>query len=99
VSYSTPKLAPTPKAHKAIGKSRDSTFLTKVLDALRGISWPKEYSYRFLKNKLSDEWADWEVDAFRAFGTLSAKYARWNHNRVCAEQSRSRADINGRYTR
>jgi nitronate monooxygenase len=49
-------------------------FGTKVLDALRGVPWPREYSYRFLKNKLTDEWSDREAEAFRAFGTLSAKY-------------------------
>jgi nitronate monooxygenase len=67
----------TPKAHtdKAIGKSGDTTIRTKVLDALRGVPWPREYSFRFLKNKLTDEWADREAEAFRAFGTLSAKYA------------------------
>jgi nitronate monooxygenase len=27
-----------------------------------------------LKNKLTDEWSDREAEAFRAFGTLSAKY-------------------------
>jgi nitronate monooxygenase len=66
----------TPKAHtdKAIGKTGDSTIRTKVLDALRGVPWPREYSFRFLKNKLTDEWADQEAEAFRAFGTLSAKY-------------------------
>ena len=66
----------TPKAHtdKAIGKTGDSTIRTKVLDALRGVPWPREYSFRFLKNKLTDEWADREAEAFRAFGTLSAKY-------------------------
>lgn len=68
----------TPKAHtdKAIGKTGDSTIRTKVLDALRGVPWPREYSYRFLKNKLIDEWADREAEAFRVFGTLSAKYAQ-----------------------
>jgi nitronate monooxygenase len=68
----------TPKAHtdKAIGKSGDATIRTKVLDALRGTPWPREYSFRFLKNKLTDEWADREAEAFRAFGTLSAKYAQ-----------------------
>jgi nitronate monooxygenase len=68
----------TPKAHtdKAIGKTGDATIRTKVLDALRGVSWPGEYSFRFLKNKLSDEWADREAEAFRAFGTQSAKYAQ-----------------------
>lgn len=68
----------TPKAHtdKAIGKTGDSTIRTKVLDALRGVPWPREYSFRFLKNKLTDEWADREAEAFRAFGTLSAKYVQ-----------------------
>jgi nitronate monooxygenase len=66
----------TPKVHtdKAIGKTGDSTIRTKVLDALRGVPWPREYSFRFLKNKLTDEWADREAEAFRAFGSLSAKY-------------------------
>jgi nitronate monooxygenase len=68
----------TPKAHtdKAIGKTGDSTIRTKVLDALRGVPWPREFSYRFLKNKLTEEWADREVEAFRAHGTLSAKYVQ-----------------------
>lgn len=68
----------TPKAHtdKAIGKTGDSTIRTKVIDALRGVPWPREYSYRVLKNKLTDEWADRETEAFRAFGTLSEKYAQ-----------------------
>jgi nitronate monooxygenase len=67
----------TPRAHtdKVIGVTGDSTIRTKVLDALRGVPWPKEYSFRFLKNKLSDEWADRENEAMRAFGSLSEKYA------------------------
>ncbi len=68
----------TPQAHtdKAIAVTGDSTVRTKVLDALRGVPWPREYSFRFLKNKLTDEWADREAEAFRAFGTLAAKYAQ-----------------------
>jgi len=68
----------TPQAHtdKAIGVTGDSTVRTKVLDALRGVPWPREYSFRFLKNKLTDEWADRESEAFVAFGTLAAKYAQ-----------------------
>jgi nitronate monooxygenase len=67
----------TPKAYtdNAVGVTGDSTIRTKVLDALRGVPWPREYSFRFLKNKLTDEWADREAEAFRAFATLSAKYA------------------------
>lgn len=68
----------TPKSHtdKAIGLSGDATIRTKSLDALRGVPWPKEYSFRFLKNKLTEDWADREAEAFRAFGTLSAQYAK-----------------------
>ncbi len=68
----------TPKLHtdKAILATGDSTIRTKTLDALRGVPWPREYSFRLLKNKLTDEWADREDEAFRAFGTLSAKYAQ-----------------------
>jgi nitronate monooxygenase len=67
----------TPWLHtdKAIGVTGDSTIRTKALDALRGVPWPREYSFRFLKNKLTNEWADRESEAFGAFGTLSAKYA------------------------
>lgn len=67
----------TPQAHtdKAIGVTGDSTIRTKVLDALRGVPWPREYSFRFLKNKLTNEWADRESEAFSAFGSLSGKYA------------------------
>ena len=45
-------------------------------DTLRGVPWPRQYSYRVLKNKLTDEWADREAEAFRAFGTLSEKYVQ-----------------------
>ena len=68
----------TPKAHtdKAISKSGDCTIRTKVLDALTGVPWPREYSFRILKNKLTEEWADREAEAFHAFGGLSEKYAQ-----------------------
>jgi nitronate monooxygenase len=68
----------TPKTHtdKAIGNTGDSTIRTKSLDALRGTPWPREYSFRFLQNKFSAEWANKEAEAFQAFGTLSAQYAQ-----------------------
>jgi nitronate monooxygenase len=42
----------TKKTHidKAIAANGDSTVRTKALDALRGIAWPRQYSFRFLKN-------------------------------------------------
>jgi nitronate monooxygenase len=76
-------LTPKPHTDKAIGVSGDGTIRTKTLDALRGVPWPKEYSFRFLKNKLTDQWADREAEAFRAFGTLSAQYS----------QARSQGDL------
>ncbi len=68
----------TPKSHtdKAIGVTGDGTIRTKTLDALRGVPWPRDYSFRFLQNKLTEEWADREAEAFRAFGSLSAKFAQ-----------------------
>jgi len=68
----------TPKVHtdKAICATGDATIRTKVLDALRGVPWPREYSFRFLKNGLTDKWAERESEALRAFGSLSAEYAR-----------------------
>lgn len=69
--------AMTPKSHtdKAIAATGDGTVRTKALDALRGTPWPREYSFRFLQNKLSEEWAEREKEAFAAFGSLAAKYA------------------------
>lgn len=77
------RLTPESHTNKAIGVSGDGTVRTKVLDALRGIPWPKEYSFRILGNMLTDEWADREDEAFRAFGAQSAKYA----------QARARGDL------
>jgi nitronate monooxygenase len=68
----------TPKVHtdKALGATGDSTIRTKALDALRGVPWPRDYSFRFLRNGLTDKWAERESDAFRAFGSLSGEYRR-----------------------
>ena len=68
-------LTPKPHTDKAIGMTGDSTIRTRAFDALRGVPWPKEYSLRYLKNKLSDEWADREAEAFGVFGSFSEKYA------------------------
>jgi nitronate monooxygenase len=43
---------------------------------LRGVPWPREYSFRILQNKLTEEWADREEESFRAYGKLSAEYAQ-----------------------
>jgi len=68
----------TKKAHtdKAIAANGDSTVRTKALDALRGIAWPRPYSFRFLQNKLSNEWVNREEQAFQEFGSLAERYAQ-----------------------
>lgn len=68
--------AMTPKSHteRAIEATGDATVRTKSLDALRGTPWPREYSFRFLKNKLSEEWAERESAAFKAYGSYAQKY-------------------------
>jgi len=68
----------TPKAHtdKAMCATGDSTIRTNVLDALRGVPWPREYSFRFLRNGLAGQWAGRESEALSAFGSLSEEYAR-----------------------
>ncbi|MGB2591813.1 MAG: nitronate monooxygenase [Candidatus Acidiferrum sp.] len=69
--------AMTPKSHtdRAIAATGDATVRTKALDALRGTPWPREYSFRFLKNGLSGEWAEREGAAFEAYGSYAQKYA------------------------
>ena len=53
----------------------DDTVRTTALDALRGVSWPDEFSFRFISNKLASEWVHREADAKAAFGSLAAAYA------------------------
>jgi nitronate monooxygenase len=61
----------------------DDTVSTKAVDALRGFSWPEEFSYRVLKNRLTEQWAHRESEATAAFGSLAAAYA----------EARSRKDL------
>ena len=75
----TPKVA-TDRAMKATG---DDTVRSKAMDALRGVPWPDEFSFRVLKNKLTDQWAHREAEAAVAFGSLAAAYA----------EARSRQDL------
>lgn len=72
---SSEALTPTVHIERAIGATGDATIRTKALDALRGIPWLREYSLRCLNNRLTNEWADREGEAFAAFGVLTAKYA------------------------
>ena len=66
-----PKVA-TDRAMKATG---DDTVRSKAMDALRGVPWPDEFSFRVVKNAFTQQWAHREAEAAAAFGSLQAAYA------------------------
>ena len=45
------------------------------MDALRGLAWPEEFSFRVVHNKLTQRWSGHEREAATAFGSLAADYA------------------------
>jgi len=67
----------TPKAmtDRALQATGDDTVRTKAIDALRGVPWPPEFSFRVLRNKFTDEWARRESEAVAAHGSLAQAYA------------------------
>jgi nitronate monooxygenase len=67
----TPRAA-TDRAMRATG---DDTVRTTAIDALRGLPWPEEFSFRMVKNNLTEQWAHREVEAAAAFGGLAAAYS------------------------
>ncbi len=68
-------LTPQAATDRAILASGDDSVRTKAIDALRGVPWPKEFSFRVLKNKLTEQWAHREAEATAACGSLAAAYA------------------------
>ncbi len=68
-------LTPAAASDRVARATGDDTVRTKAIDALRGVSWPEEFSFRVLKNKLTEQWSHREADATAAFGSLVAAYA------------------------
>ena len=68
-------LTPDAMIDRAVCASGDDTVRTKAIDALRGVPWPEEFSFRVLKNKFTDEWAHREAEAAAARGSLAGAYA------------------------
>ena len=58
-----------------ISASGDDTARTSAVDALRGVPWPREFSFRILKNTLSERWTGREAEAWSQFGSLARSYA------------------------
>ena len=59
---------------RAFAASGDDTVRTRAVDALRGVPWPDDFSFRVLRNALTDTWAQHETAAFAARGSLQAEY-------------------------
>jgi nitronate monooxygenase len=68
-------LTPPAMVERAIGATGDDTVRTTAIDALRGVPWPAEYSFRVLTNELTDDWAGREAEAARDFGAMAGDYA------------------------
>ena len=68
-------LTPPEVTDRAIGNTGDSTVRTKVIDPLRGVAWPEEFSFRILANRTTELWAHREAEAKAAFGRMSAAFA------------------------
>lgn len=68
-------LTPQAMIDRAAQATGDDTVRTKAIDALRGVPWPQEFSFRVLKNKFTDEWAHRESEAAAARGSLASAYA------------------------
>jgi nitronate monooxygenase len=68
-------LTPQAATDRAVRATGDDSIRTKAIDALRGVPWPQEFSFRVLKNKLTEQWAHREAEAAAAYGSLAAAYA------------------------
>jgi nitronate monooxygenase len=69
-------LTPDAASELALQAGGDDTVRNKSLDALRGVAWPAEFSFRVLKNQLTAQWAGREFEALAAFGSLAEVYAQ-----------------------
>lgn len=67
-------LTPAAATDRGIEASGDDTVRTKAIDALRGVSWPDEFSFRVVENALTRQWGRRETEA-AAFGSLAGAYA------------------------
>lgn len=69
-------LTPIAATQSALHATGDDTLRTRALDSIRGLSWPEGFSFRVVKNKFTEEWADREDEAEAERGRLAAVYAQ-----------------------
>jgi nitronate monooxygenase len=67
-------LTPPAAVARAAAANGDATVRTSAIDPLRGAPWPKEFSFRMMRNRVTDEWADREQEARGQFGALKPVY-------------------------
>lgn len=72
---STEALTPPEMIARAIAANGDQTVRTTAVDHLRGVAWPEQFSFRVMKNRITDEWADREAETRKQFGLLKQQYA------------------------
>lgn len=70
----TEALTPDAAVARAIAGTGDDTVRTTAIDALRGVPWPEEFSFRVIKNRLTAEWAHREREAAAVRGSLKQAY-------------------------
>jgi nitronate monooxygenase len=68
-------LTPQVAIDRAVLASGDDTVRTTALDALRGVAWPADFSFRVLHNALTRAWAGREGEAAARFGEMRQAYA------------------------
>jgi nitronate monooxygenase len=68
-------LTPERATDRAAAATGDDTVRTKAIDALRGVPWPEEFSFRMVQNAITREWAHRERDAAGAYGTMAQVFA------------------------
>jgi len=68
-------LTPAAATDRAVRATGDDTVRTRSIDALRGVPWPGEFSFRVLKNALTDQWAHREAEAATNYASLATAYA------------------------
>jgi nitronate monooxygenase len=66
-------LTPAAATDRGIAATGDDTVRSKAIDAVLGMPWPEEFSFRLIRNAFTDEWARPQKDA--AFGSAAASYA------------------------
>src|SRR5262249_30992146 len=66
-------LTPAAMTSRGAQATGDDTIRTKNIDRLRGVPWPDEFSFRVLRNAITDEWTSKDPAAI-PFGTLAQTY-------------------------